>query len=173
MSKFHMYISQNENDDNVLNAYFVKPCNVPEMLKFMQSIDNLKGLVVIGDYLDSLDIPDGIESVVCSRLGLKRIHVPDSVKWLYCNDNFLEELEVPRNIKYLIAGDNLLHTLKFRGGPSCDLELLEINNNRFSRFDFDLPDSCEVVMGGQRYPIEFMTNSVRRAIERSDVPYAF
>lgn len=169
---FEMITDVNELNEVALTVYHIKPMNLPTLQEKIKEIGkDLAELSICGDYLDELIIPDGVWFVQCARLGLKKLVVPDSVRWLYCNDNFLEELEVPNTIEYLVAHDNILHTLRFRGGNPTKLGILELYHNRFTRFDFEIPECCESVMINHNYPIEFMSESIRNAINMSDDPY--
>lgn len=114
-------------------------------------IDNVKWpegmteLYIAGDYIDHLEIPEGVEIVNCSRLGLKSIKLPDSLNFLYCNDNFLKHVELPRNIEIVELSGNYLENISFREPPSC-IGIMDLTrNDRLVVLDFEPPASLEVL----------------------------
>ena len=133
--------------------------------------NNIDYLDIFGDYLDTLIIPDGVEHACIDTLGLKHVYVPDSIKKLYCQDNFLETLDVPCTIENLVANNNILQTLTFRGGPPNNLFMLELEGNRFQRFDFEIPKCCEVLNINKNYNVKYISPSIREFIDTSDEMY--
>ena len=108
--------------------------------------NNIDYLDIFGDYLDTLIIPDGVEHACIDTLGLKHVYVPDSIKKLYCQDNF-------------------------RGGPPNNLFMLELEGNRFQRFDFEIPKCCEVLNINKNYNVKYISPSIREFIDTSDEMY--
>lgn len=99
----------------------------------------VKELVICGDFLDHLVVPDGVEWVYACNLALKTIHVPDSVVFLACDGNCLRALELPAGIEDVDAHDNCLRMLAFRGPPTR-LESLNLRDNRLmAGLDFIVP----------------------------------
>lgn len=99
---------------------------------------DVKELVINGDYVDHLVLPDGVEWVYVEDLALKSLVVPDSVIYLHCPENRLRTLELPAGIENVTANKNKLRSLTFRGPPTC-LSSLDIRDNRFAGLEFDVP----------------------------------
>lgn len=109
---------------------------------------NTRRLVISGDYLDELVIPNGVESCVCCGLGLRKLVVPDSVAFLYCNRNNLRSLELPHGLYICDISDNPLYHLTFRNENNQELELgrIQMKRVRLTRFDAKVKENCEIDM---------------------------
>ena len=131
-----------------------------EDLKYFTYPDGVKHISIKGDFLDTYNIPDGVETFVCNRLGLKELYVPDSVTHLYCSENLLQELSVPCTIEYLVVDGNQIHTLEFRDGQPEKLQVMEVQCNRLTNFDFEIPDDCDIDINDN------MPESISQSIKR-------
>jgi hypothetical protein len=105
---------------------------------------NIDSLCIIGDYIDHLIIPDGVEWVSANRLGLKSLYIPDSVRTLYINNNFLACLDLPENIENLYAKKNYLTDVRFRKPPT-KLISMDLQENRLTTLDFIMPKTIEIL----------------------------
>lgn len=104
-------------------------------------------LVVSGDYLDELIIPEGIASCVCHSLGLRRLIVPDGVEYLWCNNNTLRALELPQSMYICDVSYNPLRSLTFRGGDvGLVLGRIQMNNVKLTSFHAKVKNNCEIDM---------------------------
>jgi hypothetical protein len=97
-----------------------------------------------GDYLDELIIPEGIESVMCSYMGLRKLILPRSIKYVYANYNSLLELIVPNNIVVLEVSNNPLYNLRFSGGDPLQLTRLEVNATNIDSLVFRTGRDCHI-----------------------------
>jgi len=59
----------------------------------------MRSLHIVGDWIDHLHVPEGIETLIACRLGLKTICIPSSLQQIYIDDNCLTELRLPKNSK--------------------------------------------------------------------------
>ena len=114
-----------------------------DLTSFDFSKYDIETLCVLGDYIDHLIIPDGVKWVSANRLGLKTVSIPDSVKIIYLNNNFLTKIDLPGNIEQVYAKRNYLISVTFRNPPS-KLTCLDLQENRLSHLDFEIPKSIEV-----------------------------
>lgn len=130
---------------------------------------NVKSIIIDGDYLDTLIVPQGINAVTVVSLGLRKLIVPDGVEFLYCNYNNLRELELPSTICVADLGNNPLYQLTFRGDP-MEMYRLELRNTRLRTLLFKVnPECCIDVHGTALMTGGYMTKEVRNAIHRN--PY--
>lgn len=126
-------------------------------------------LHIMGDYIDRIVVPDGIETVVACKLGLKEICIPDSVKALYCNDNFIKHIELPSSIEVAEIKNNLLQTLCFRSEPT-DIGTLKLSDNsRLRRLDFVFPECLEVLKLKRCYGLEYIHPSFKNTLASQDI----
>lgn len=114
-------------------------------IKNMQWPTDMRELKIIGEYLDHIDIPDGVEIFTGGHLGLKSVCIPDSMRTIYLHDNFLHELELPRGIEYVTAYENYITLVSFRGGDPTSLIELDLHANRLLELDFKPPESLEIL----------------------------
>jgi hypothetical protein len=103
---------------------------------------NTTELVVIGDWVDHLTIPDGVAMAYVGGLALKTLYVPDSVTFLRCPKNCLRTLELPAGIETVHAYKNKLRTITFRAPPTA-LGSLDIHDNRMAGLEFAVPPTLE------------------------------
>lgn len=99
----------------------------------------MRELHIFGDYIDHLEVPEGVEIVICCRLGLKTITLPDSLEFLYCNDNFLKTVELPEKIMLVELEGNYLESVSFRKPPTDLMRLHLLKNDRLMVLDFEPP----------------------------------
>lgn len=103
----------------------------------------IKELSIVGDEVNELIVPEGVERVLCSGVGLKRVWLPDSCKVAYLEKNKLRNIELPEGIEVASLRKNLLELIVFRGdsGNPTALEELDIKCNRLIKLDFIPPPS--------------------------------
>ena len=133
------FFQEFEEESGSLTLYYAKQSDIDSLV----FPPNTKELMILGDYIDKLIIPDGVTYVSADRIGLKEIYVPDSVKYLYLSDNFLTQLELPSGIEKVEANLNYLEHVRFRGQPD-QLFSLELEDNRLEDIDFNPPKTLEV-----------------------------
>jgi len=123
----------------------------------------IESLLITGDYLDYLVVPDGIKNVYCGSLGLRKISLPDSVKHLNCENNCLLNIILPDNIKYVNLNQNCLKDISFKNEPNKinvlilsknyletlnlenlprTIKLLDLTNNFYLKEEFILLPNC-------------------------------
>lgn len=130
-----------EYESHDLTLYYAKQSDI-DNFDFNKKIDYL---IINGDYIDTLIIPDGVKYVSVDNLGLKYLYVPDSVETLYANNNFLSSIELPENICKVCLNNNLLTKITSRGNNMMNLFCLEVEDNRLSTIDINIPDTIEVL----------------------------
>ena len=112
---------------NVTNESFIN-------YKFKKKIIDLH--IVSGNKLDELIIPEGIKTLFCQEISLKKIHLPDSLEELYCKGNLLEEIELPTNFKYIDLKRNKIRNVKLRGQLNKTDFFLNLRHNNLDNLDF-------------------------------------
>lgn len=134
-------------DDDVCNINYASDLNTVFIQHASQAdIDayewpaNLEEIILYGDNVYELRVPDGVETVTCSGVPLHTLHLPDSVTLLYCENCCLKTLELPAGIIKVITSHNWLKSVTFRDKPYQLQELL-LKDNRLSTLDFDPPSS--------------------------------
>jgi hypothetical protein len=101
-------------------------------------------LVVSGDWVDHLTLPDGIAMAYVEGLALKTLDVPESVTFLHCPKNCLRTLELPAGIQTVHAYKNKLRSITFRAPPTA-LACLDIRQNRMAGLEFAVPPTLEYI----------------------------
>lgn len=129
---------------------------------------DIKHLSVMGDWLDVLHVPDGVEIVCCGYLGLKEISLPDSVEMLYADYNKLSNIILPAGIIKATLRENLLETIEFKSNP-YRLEELDLNSNRISILDFVAPETFYQLDIGKNFHLKSVTPDIDRVINQSDI----
>ena len=106
----------------------------------------IETILINGDDVRTLRIPDGVKFVYCSKIGLRSIYLPDSVLLLVCNDNYLSHLDLPGNIDVVEANNNFITGITFRDTPT-NLSILELKKNRLLSLDFPVPTCmCKILI---------------------------
>lgn len=114
----------NATDDNIHS--FSVPASVRE-------------LEVIGS-LTTYQVPENIESMCCSGLGLKTIKLNKRLQFLICSNNDLETIELPPGIVSAWVDCNRLTSITAPEPLTC-IETLDIRFNSFKNFDLRLPNT--------------------------------
>lgn len=121
----------------------------PESWANIDIPQNTKRLVISGDFLDELVIPNGVVSCICHGMGLRKLTVPDTVEYLFCNRNQLRSLELPHAMYMCDISHNPLYHLRFRKDEN-DTELclgrIQMNHVKMSSFDAKVKENCEIDM---------------------------
>lgn len=134
-------------------------CVTPETWADVQVPTNTRRLVISGDYLDELIIPDGVESCDCVGLGLRRLVVPDSVEYLHCNRNNLRSLELPHGLYACDISNNPLYDLRFRSASGEDdtlrLGIIRLNRVKMTCFNAKVKENCEIDLDGNPQLVSF------------------
>lgn len=106
--------------------------------------NDVKEIIIYGDEIYNLCVPDGVETVTCGHIPLKSLYLPDSVTRVYCDNCCLKNLDLPAGIKKVMANQNWLKRVTFRGQP-YQLEELHLRENRLISIDFVPPESLHNV----------------------------
>lgn len=101
----------------------------------------LQEIILYGDNVYELHVPDGVESVTCANVPLNKLTLPDSVTRVYCDYCCLGTLELPAGVIKVVANNNWLTSVTFRGGKPHQLEELFLHVNRLVELDFEPPES--------------------------------
>lgn len=117
----------------------------PEAMVDIVIPNETERLVIVGDYLDELVIPDGIVTCICPSLGLRRLVVPDSVEFLYCNRNNIRELELPERMYAADVSYNPMYDLHIRG-ENPELGKIKMTGLKIKKFHAKVKPECEIDM---------------------------
>lgn len=130
------------------HTFFIRNVNNDAMKKVVIP-PMAKSLLIDGDYLDELVIPEGIVFCACPNLGLRTLIVPDSVEHLFCNRNTLRDLELPKSLYSLDASHNPLYTVSFRAEMPA-ISILRMRSVKATTLDFKVNEFCEVDLRDNR-----------------------
>lgn len=100
----------------------------------------MKSLIIYGDYVDHIVVPDGVDTFACKK-SLMTCTLPDSIEFLYLENNRLKEVELPQHVIIADLSDNYLEKIVFRGGQPESLKELYLQNNRLKILEF-FPPPC-------------------------------
>jgi hypothetical protein len=128
----------------------------------------VKTVMLNGDQVNHLHVPDGVESVFCAAQGLCTLRVPDSCIVLGANDNRLTELELPAGIEWVAAQNNHLGELRFRGGPPTALCRINLENNRLRRLDFVPPPTLHEIKLQGNGAFDYIAPEVLKVIKMNE-----
>lgn len=117
----------------------------PEAMSGIVIPKETERLVIVGDYLDELNIPDGIITCICPSLGLRRLIVPDSVEFLYCNRNNIRELELSERMYAADVSYNPMYDLHIRG-DTPELGKIKMTGLKLKSFHAKVKPECEIDM---------------------------
>lgn len=123
------------NDPEGLTIINANDCNI-KTFKIPSSVIELE----ITGRLTEYEVPDHIESLCCSGLGLRTIKLNKNLKFLICSHNNLESIELPDGIISAWLDNNKLDSITARA-PLTSIETLDIRSNRFGNFDVRLPNT--------------------------------
>jgi hypothetical protein len=106
--------------------------------------DTMKTLMIHGDYVDHIVVPEGVDTFAC-RKALMTCKLPDSIEFLYLENNRIKEIELPQDIIIADVSDNYLESITFRGGRPQKLKELYVQNNRLKTLEFHPPQSLNTL----------------------------
>jgi Leucine-rich repeat (LRR) protein len=101
--------------------------------------DSVRELEVQGS-LTTYEVPDHIESMCCTGLGLQTIKLNENLQFLICSRNNLETIELPQGIISAWLDNNKLSSITAQE-PLTSIENLDISYNNFKNFDLKLPNT--------------------------------
>lgn len=113
--------------------------------KLKNEYPDVEELRFMGDYFDSIAVPEGIKTVFLDDLGLKSVHLPDTITDVYISHNKLVKLELPKGVRKVIANANILTEVTFRDGNPVNLEEIDLECNRLLSFCFKPPESLVAI----------------------------
>ena len=90
--------------------------------------------------LTTYEVPENIESMCCSSLGLQTIKLNKDLQFLICSNNNLETIELPQGIISAWLDCNKLMSIT-APEPLTSIETLDIRSNSFKNFDLKLPNT--------------------------------
>ena len=150
-------------------THSLKLANVtPDTMASVEWPAGLETLIVAGDYLDTLVIPEGVDFVSCESLGLRNIVVPDSLLSLYCARNCLRSLELPSGLERLDASHNCLYDLSFRPPGPVALFCLDLEDVKLPSLDLKVNPDCSIVLGRVKHNMT-LSAEVKFAIKNEPV----
>ena len=100
---------------------------------------DMKTLMIFGDYVDHIVVPDGVDTFACKK-SLLTCKLPDTIEFLYLDNNRLKDIELPQNIIIADISNNYLERITFREQPKKIKELY-LQDNRLKKLEFIAPSS--------------------------------
>jgi hypothetical protein len=156
------YVRENGYVEKILAAYREQHVH----------IDTLQ---INGDWIDSLVVPDGIETLIACELGLKSITIPKSVSLMYLDDNCLTELRLPRDSSAIVvtAKNNYIEHLICEDGQfPKKLMDLKLKSNRLREIMYPRHDALGTV--DVRFQNGFITlDKIHPSLLNNDDEYTF
>lgn len=129
--------------DEERRSMFIKHATPESITVFLHEFPDWKNvyeLVINGDYIPYITIPDGIESFSCPDCSLRQVYIPNTIKHLNLEKNKLAHIDLPPDIETVNLRKNLIQTINFRAPPKC-LHYLELDYNRLKQLQFAPPPS--------------------------------
>ncbi len=161
-----------ERFHNSITFYFVRNNGYVER-KLAELKDQgiiIKTLQIAGDWIDSLEVPEGVETLIAIKLGLKKIPLPKSLKQIYIDDNFLTEIRLPKDSKAILleASRNYIEHFICEDGRFPDsLKTIKLKHNRLRELLY--PKHNNLWLVDIRYQNQFITkDKIHHSLFESD-----
>jgi len=125
-----------------LTVFYVREYGFVERLieDYRRQGYTVRSLHIVSDCVDHLDVPDGVEELIATRVGLKSVKIPSSLKYMYVSDNFLQELILPVGsmVQLIDAKHNCIERFVCLDGafPSSLLSV-KLKNNRLRELMYE------------------------------------
>lgn len=117
--------------------------------------DDVSYVIISGDFLDELIIPEGVTELYCFNLGLKKLHLPSTAEYVYASNNCLLELDVPPKISFLDVSYNPLYNLRFLDNTVPELLRLKVRDTYISSLRIRISKKAYLNACGCRYLVNF------------------
>jgi hypothetical protein len=98
-------------------------------------------LIFLESEMTNLIVPDGVEYLQASNMGLTNLYLSDSIDIVYCMSNSLTQLELPVDVGIVYASTNRIRKLTTRDNKRLTrLGYLDISeNSKLERIDIEPP----------------------------------
>jgi hypothetical protein len=120
-------------------------------------------LYIIGDFVQTMHVPEGVQGVTIIKCGLRELTLPQSIRRVYLDNNLLTRLDLPKEIEIVNASFNYIEQVNFIDGNPTSLQQFIMKENRLRRLDFLMPKSIHRIDINKNFYLEYVHPSVQVA----------